>query len=460
MIRLLTVSLACLLVAASHQQDVNAQERHQPTATSASSPGAARATEHSGTSPSRSATLPLTSEPTQTTKEDEAVDAAMPETQAPAKLEVPAKLEAPAVPEAQAIPEAPIKLSDAVEAAGKDAPVPAVTSAAPAAPPATAAPEGKIARWFELQTATLSTRHMFIENSSGLTTTNQEQYQGAFKGRFKFDKRGNYSINAGVFSGNRFVLSWNNTGVGLGDLSTNFYLKQLFFAAKPVAGLEVQYGGLYFLRGESTEITGYDNDGYLIGQRVSLKRPKQLFFDEISATYGYLGDTATPNINKRFHRLKKSNYHQFLVSKTINKRFAFSADYTFESGAETLREAVRITTKELRIIDSLRFDNYQRLDVQPNFGFNIYGEKTLAKRFMIGGGFARIDPDYGELNSDRLSRGKHFYVTTAFAITPEFTVSGFATEGLRDGFPISNRVRTEVIFSYNLLKSLQRTGIF
>lgn len=37
-----------------------------------------------------------------------------------------------------------------------------------------------------------------------------------------------------------------------------------------------------------SELTTYDEDGYVIGQRVSVKRPRPLHLDEISLTVGYL----------------------------------------------------------------------------------------------------------------------------------------------------------------------------
>ena len=74
--------------------------------------------------------------------------------------------------------------------------------------------EGDLARWFELQTATLSTRYRYIENSAGAMTFNHMQHNEAFKGRFKFDAAGRYSVNAGLFTGNSFTGSWNNTGAG------------------------------------------------------------------------------------------------------------------------------------------------------------------------------------------------------------------------------------------------------
>ena len=320
---------------------------------------------------------------------------------------------------------------------------------------------GKLARWFELQTATLMARYLSAENSSGARTMNRLQHNMAFKGRIKFDPRGNYSLNAGLFSGNRFVVSWNNSGVGdHARGATNLYLKQLYFSAKPAAGLELQYGGLYLLRGESTEITSYDNDGYVVGQRVTLRRPKQLFFDEVSVTYGYLGDLTSPNINRRWHRLRQSNYHQFLVSKNVGRRAAVSADYTFQAGVETTRQAVKFNARGLRVVDSLRFEIYQRADVKPAYGLAVAGEKTLFKRLSLNGGYADIDPHYGGLNADRFGTGKRLFLFGTFVIKPEFSVSTYLTQGTGNNFAVANHRRFEVLFSYNLSSGLRKAGLF
>jgi hypothetical protein len=320
--------------------------------------------------------------------------------------------------------------------------------------------EGKVARWFELQTAAIAMRYRQVENSAGLTTFSQLQHNEAFKGRFKFDASGDFSLNAGVFTGNHFIASWNDTGAGTGKPATNLYLKQLYVSLKPVEGIELQYGGLYLLRGESTEITSYDNDGYIVGERITVTRPKQLFFDEVSVSYAYLGDLTRPDLTSRLHRLNESNYHQFLVRKKIGKRASISADYTFQAGAETLRQAVKIATPEARLIDSFRFENYQRMDVKPDYGFAVTGEKTLYQRFQLAGGYARIDANYGGLNADRFNRGKRLYLTGTYTISPEFSVSAFVTRAIENQFAVANRHRFDLVFSYNLLKSLQRRGAF
>ena len=42
-------------------------------------------------------------------------------------------------------------------------------------------------------------------------------------------------------------------------------------------------------RGQSTEITTYDNDAYVTAGRVSVRRPREVFFDDISVSVGYVG---------------------------------------------------------------------------------------------------------------------------------------------------------------------------
>src|SRR5205085_629189 len=109
----------------------------------------------------------------------------------------------------------------------------------------------------------------------------------------------------------------------------DFNLRQLYFDARPVDGIQIQVGGLGIERGENTEITTYDNDGYIVGERLHIARPKRLYFDDIVATRAFIGDTNQPNVFRRLHRLDEANYYQLLVRKTVNKAFGFSADYTY-----------------------------------------------------------------------------------------------------------------------------------
>ena len=329
--------------------------------------------------------------------------------------------------------------------------------------PTTATPSAseKVSRWVELSKLGFAARYMHVANSTPVTTVTQLQHRQDFAGKFKFDSQVKVSLNFWVNSGPRFTAGWNESAIGPRQGKVNLYLKHLFLAVQPIKGLEFQYGSFDFLRGQHSEITTYNNDGYLMGQRVIIKRPKELFFDEMAATFGYFGDLNTTNINKRYYRLKQANYHQFLVSKNIGKRAAVSFDYTFVSGAETLRQALKINTKEIKLADSVRFENYQRLDVNAAYGFALLGEKAVTKKLTVTYGYTHIDRRYGNVNADKVFTGKHLYLLGAYALTPELTFQLFHAHLLETpNVVLPVRTRTEIVLRYNLLKKLQEHGWF
>ena len=127
-------------------------------------------------------------------------------------------------------------------------------------------------------------------------------------------------------------------------------------------GRRGHWGGMSIARGEHTEISSFDNDNYVMAGRVSVKRPKSLYFDEVSVTAGYLGDTSVPNVIKRFDRWDEHNYTQVLAGKKFGKHVSVSADWTDLNQVATWRQAVKLSTKEWMPIDSIRFENYQRTE--------------------------------------------------------------------------------------------------
>jgi hypothetical protein len=316
----------------------------------------------------------------------------------------------------------------------------------------------KLSRWLNLQNVSLSTRYNFVENSADAITSNQGQYQVAVKGAFQFDRAAKFTVQGGLFSGNRFSGGWNSTGWGHAILRTNAYLKQLYLSAKPIEGLDLQYGGLYFSQGVSTEITGYDYDGYLVGERVRLTRPEHLFFDEISITYGYVGDFDRPSISKRFPRLEQSNYHQFLIARKIGERVLFSADYTDESGVHTLRQAVRVQVHELRVVDVFHFENYQVARPDAGYGFAAYSEKKLLSKLSLGGGYAQHDR--AALYSDRFAAGKRVFANFQMELTPEFSISTAWTQAIHNDRASSPRTRFDLVVNCDLLHTLRRGRLF
>jgi hypothetical protein len=125
--------------------------------------------------------------------------------------------------------------------------------------------EGRINRWFVLETASIGSQYRFSRTPKGAIAADQLQYQASFKGRFKFDSRGRLDLNASLSTGSNFRAGWNRTGWGSGRAQTNLFLKQLYLAARPVQGVELSYGGLDIARDESTDITNYSYEGYIMG---------------------------------------------------------------------------------------------------------------------------------------------------------------------------------------------------
>src|SRR5215467_8121673 len=249
---------------------------------------------------------------------------------------------------------------------------------------------GKLSRWLDLKAASVGTQYVFAKNGVGAITANQQQYQVAVRGRFKLDAKGRFGINAGLYTGANFIAGFNNTGLGLGKAQSNSYLKHLYLNALPLDGVEVQYGSLDIWHDESTDITGYSYNGYVVGERLSIKRPRELFFDEISVAYGYVGDLNSPSAIGRLHRLGQSNFHRFMLKKSIGERAWVSTDYAFQSGMETWREAIRIRTTEWRVLDTFHAEVYEVSRIHPGYGFAAYGEKAVLSRFIVGGGYADI----------------------------------------------------------------------
>lgn len=315
----------------------------------------------------------------------------------------------------------------------------------------------KVKRWFEFDQLLLATRYHFIENENHTKAANNLQYQFIDKFRFKFDRAGRYSVGANLATGPVFTSEWNSSGWGTGKTQRNLNFRQLFFDAKPVKAVEVQIGGIYVNYGENTEAITYDNDSYIVGERIQLKAPKKLYFDELSVTYARLADINIPNVFNRFKRFGRQNYHQFLVRKQLSKMFGFSADYSFESGMDTLHQAARFKFNK-RMIDTLLFENYERVDPDRNYGFNLFADKKLSKIFTLSGGFANVH--IRALNGDRFPPGKRFYFNAITRLNREFNITTQFTRGVGSIAPTIARTRVDVILNYNILETLRRTKLF
>lgn len=328
---------------------------------------------------------------------------------------------------------------------------------APRAPERAAAP---LARWVEMQSFQLNARYRFIESSAGVVSSDSVQTAPAIKGRVKVDRGGRLSVHFNATSGGSFTSGWNNTGLGMGDYDGAFSMKQLYVSVQPMSGVEIHAGGLAPARGQSTEITTYDNDGFLTGERVVVKRPRTLWFDEVSLTAGYLGDLSTPNVFRRFERMDDHNYYQALVAKKLPSGVAVSADVTKFDGAWTIRQGAVVPTPALVVVDTVRVELYQRVEPDTAQGLAVTVDKRTSSRLSLGGGFGSIDPAYGGLNGDRFNRGSRVFATGAVVLSSDFTLSWWLGEGVGNDRPIGNQRRVDVLLTFNPLKRLQRARVF
>jgi hypothetical protein len=322
-------------------------------------------------------------------------------------------------------------------------------------------PEPAVRRWLEFQQFALATRYRYIRNSAEVLTSNHQQYREQIRLRVNIDAGKRYTINTGFFTGSNFIGSWNTTGLGTGDfVGKDQYMRQLFISAAPVAGFEGQFGGLYPSRGENTEYTSYDEDGYLVGGRLTIRRPALLHVDEASLTVGTLASTTTPNLWRRWDDLNDTNYTQILVAKRLSPVVSGSLDYTHVASTDTIRGAVAFRFKAGAPLSGLRYEQYIRTAGNDAAGFSVAAERSLPHAARFSGGYATVDEHYGGLNSDRIQRGRRFFGLLNVPLRGPLSAQLFVTRALKAPYSLSNKVRVDAVVTWDVLASLRATGKF
>jgi hypothetical protein len=328
--------------------------------------------------------------------------------------------------------------------------------------PASQPADPPIRRWLDVQTFTLYTRYRFTETSRDVTTTNQLQYKDSFRARFNIDPEKRYTVNFGYFSGNNFVGTWNNWGVGHG---TDFdghdnYMKQLYVSAEPVKGFTGEVGGLYLNRGDADEWTTYDEDGYLVGERATVKRPKQLYLDEITVTRAAIGPQNTPNLASRWDGFSNPNYTQVLGVKRVNPLVSGSFEYERLVGGDVFRAAITLHFDKRSPISTVRWQEYRRTNLHAAWGGAIWAEGKVTRFARVQGGYVSVDRFYGGWNADRMQSGRRVFVSAAIPIYGPIAASLYATQALDDTFTVPIARRFDAVISYDVLAQLRQAHIF
>lgn len=313
-------------------------------------------------------------------------------------------------------------------------------------------------RWIDWQSATIDARYRAIESSEGRVEVHQLQHRQTLRGAFKLDRRARYTVQAAFSTGAAITSSWAPTGLGTGAPTWGFVPRTLYVSAKPVEGVELQVGGLTVVRGHGSEITSYDNDVYLTGERVTIARPDRLFFDELSVTAAYLGDDTTPNVFRRVDRLDDHNYTHVLAAKSFGARVAVSVDWTQSPVDTTWRQAVHVDTRNVAPIDGLRVELYERATDPRAEGVAIVAEKALTKTLSFMGGYSNVDRRVPTLTGDRYGPGHRGFAEATIKLRPELTLTTYFTHAFANDFRVANGTRFDVVMSYNVLRSLQRAS--
>lgn len=321
--------------------------------------------------------------------------------------------------------------------------------------------EPAIRRWLDVQQLTVYTRYRFVENNSDVTTANQLQYKESIRARFNFDAKKRYTLNVGFFSGSGFISSWDNWGAGTGQFDgQNNFVKQLYASAIPVTGFELQGGGIYVVRGEQDEWLSYDEDGYIMGARASLKRPKDVWFDELTVTRGAIGPLNRPNISDRWDSFKHPDYTQALAVKKITNAVAASLSYERQVGADIARGAVTVKLSRPSPVDTVRYEEYHRFNLHEASGFALWADRAVSKHLRLQGGYVTVDQFYGGWNADRMQNGRRVFALATIPIAGPFTASVYGTQAFHADYPITIKQRVDIFISYDALDTLRRAHVF
>ena len=313
------------------------------------------------------------------------------------------------------------------------------------------------------------------------------QHKEKFEGWVNLDPAGIFSLHTSISSGYYFTRSYAETGWGspwYQERGANLFMRQLYMQVEAVKGLQVQYGSLGIEHGTISENISYDEDGYIAGERIMLKRPKDFYFDEVAITYAYIGDYTKPNMFSRLDRFAQSNYHQFLVAKTVAHRVKTSLDLTHHGWSETVRLGAIADIHEIKALDSIRFGYYDRYHSNHGTGFEISAERHILKNLKVSGGYVDIDLNYkaletpydklvfrtasatlgpapgGPVMADRFGLGHQPWGMVAYKINPVMSVSFFARGLIFNDSKLVNTYRSDILaLDFNLLPLTHRMGI-
>jgi hypothetical protein len=323
-------------------------------------------------------------------------------------------------------------------------PTPPVTAAAPAASP--------LWRRVHLLGLTSGLLHQNQRDAQGSTTISQLRGQLQGSVRVRLDARDALAIGVGVATGASFRSGWNHTVVGSLPADGALHVKQLYVAARRATHLDLQVGSFGPARGADSELTGLDNDGYLVGERLTLRARKALWLDEIVVTRAYVGDLRSPGAFGRLHRLSDANYLQLLGVRRLTG-LNVSAAVTEHGSLRTVAGAFQ--TARLRGLSLVRFEAATALTEGRASAIAAVAERRAgAVTYGVGG--SHVASRFGELNGDRYGAGGRLFAQAMWRPRPELSISLFGSRAV-GAEAREPRRRVDVLVNYDLLRALVRS---
>jgi hypothetical protein len=315
-----------------------------------------------------------------------------------------------------------------------------------------------IRRWVDVQSVHATSRFRWNTNSAGRETASDVQWQSQLRGRFLFDRAGRYHVGTFASTGASFAGSFNNTGIGIGRSARPFALRHLYLSAEPVKGVELQAGGIAMNRGVMGEQVAYDNDGFMIGERLTL-RPTTGPVTQIAVTAGHLGDLRDPSVFNRFDSLNDASYRQALVGLRLGSRATASVDYTHDAGRSIVREGVNVRLPARLKVTAVRVEAYHRVDPDARTGFHVGADAAIGK-LAVTAGVMSVDAAYGALNGDRYETGTRYYSIYTWPLTSQLSVQIYHSRAFDIEFPIPLAHRFDFVATFNPTAALKRAGVF
>jgi hypothetical protein len=305
----------------------------------------------------------------------------------------------------------------------------------------------RIGRWVAIREAELGVRVRSQRGSDGAPNIQRLEHRVAVGGRFAFDQPARRRVVFGAYTGNGYGSGWNASGPG-GTFSPAVYLKHLFAAVSIGRHLEVEYGSLYPIPGRSTTTVGYDNDGYLAGQRVRLTKATRLF-DQVTATYAHFGTSGPRHFTGRLATLWRPNLAQVYVSKAVTPGWSVAGDYLAGAGTHTVRLALAGTNR--LGLDNLGVEAYREMAQPRGVGLGAHATRALAPGISLRIGYGDIDSRQALLSGTEFFDGRRVYAQAEMRFSRAWSGRVLWTQAFANRRPISAVRRVEAGLWWNVL---------